>query len=72
MGKMHPGFSEEERRLRMRLIEMGKLQSDIANETGIHLNDISNVIRGRSRSPRYVAEVYRYLGLEKPSSQNAV
>ena len=66
MEKANAGFSEEERRLRSRLIEMGIRQKNVAEATGIHINDISNVIRGRSRSPRYVAEVYRYLGMEMP------
>jgi hypothetical protein len=66
--KAPAGFSDEERRLRMRMIQMGVRQKNIASDTGIHINDISNVIRGRSRSPRYVAEVYRYLELEQPET----
>jgi len=64
------GFSEEERRLRQKMIEMNIRQKNIADQTGIHINDISNVIRGRSRSPRYIAEVYNYLGLEMPDAKN--
>jgi plasmid maintenance system antidote protein VapI len=47
-------------------LEMGIRQKDVANATGIHLNDISNVVRGRSRSPRYIAEFYKFIGLEMP------
>ena len=60
------GFSAEETRLRQRLIEMGIRQTDVANKTGIHIADVSNVIRGRSKSPRYVEEVYKFLGLDLP------
>ena len=69
-GNTQAGFGDEERRLRHRLIEMGIRQKDVAAATGIHLNDVSNVIRGRSRSPRYVAEVYRFLGLERGSEDD--
>ena len=61
------GFGEDERRLRQRMIELGIRQTDVAKALGICLADVSNVIRERSRSPRYVAEVYKYLGLEMPS-----
>lgn len=64
----YTGFGEEERRLRQRMIEMGIRQTDIAKATGIIIQDVSHVIRGSSRSPRYVAEVYRYLGLEQPTA----
>ena len=62
------GFSDEERRLRNRLIELNIRQKHVAATLGIHINDVSNVIRGRSRSPRYIVEVYRCLGLEPPAS----
>ena len=65
--KQSIGFSEEERRLRKRLIELGVRQADVANALGIYITDVSNVIRGKSRSPRYVAEVYKYLGLNMPT-----
>jgi transcriptional regulator with XRE-family HTH domain len=69
MAKKAPaGFTDEERRLRMRMIDMGIRQRNIADELGIHINDVSNVIRGRSRSPRYVAEVYKFLGLEQDTA----
>ena len=66
MAKPTAGFSEEEKRLRQRMIEMGIRQIDVANALGIHLADVSNVIREKSRSPRYIAEVYKFLGLEMP------
>lgn len=68
MSVKHQGFGEEERRLRMRMIEMGIRQRDIASATGIHINDVSSVVRGKSRSPRYIAEVYRFLELEQPET----
>jgi len=64
------GFSEEEKRLRSKMIKMGIRQKDIAESTGIIIQDVSQVIRGRSRSPRYVAEVYKYLGLEFPEKSD--
>ena len=60
------GFTDEERRLRVRMMEMGVRQKDIGKALGIDLSDVNKVVRGRSRSPRYVAEVYKYLGLEVP------
>ena len=62
------GFGAEEKRLRQRMIEMGIRQKNIAEDTGIHINDVSNVIRGRSKSPRYIAEVYKYLELKMPGT----
>ena len=62
------GFGEEETRLRQRLIQMGIRQTHVANSLGIHLTDVSNVIRGRSKSPRYIEEVYKFLGLDMPQS----
>jgi len=64
MGLKHPGFSDEERRIRIRMVEMGIRHKDIARNLGIHIRDVSAVVRGVSRSPRYVAEVYKFLGLE--------
>ena len=63
------GFSPEERRLRKRMIEMGIRQKDIADDLGIHIQNVSNVIRQQSRHPRYIAEVYNYMGLEQPSEE---
>ena len=60
------GFSAEETRLRQRLIKMGIRQTDVANKTGIHIADVSNVIRQRSKLPRYIEEVYKFLGLAMP------
>ena len=62
----HKGFSEEEHRIRQRLIEMGIRQKNVAEAIGIHIKDVSAVVRQCSRSPRYVAEVYKYLGLTMP------
>jgi len=61
------GFGEEERRLRQRMLELGVKQTDIANTLNIQRQDVSAVVRGISRSPRYVAEVYKYLGLNVPA-----
>ena len=65
------GFSDEERRLRHRIIELGIHQTDVAKALGINLSDVSHVVRGSSRSPRYVAEVYKYLGLEMPEQNKS-
>ena len=64
--KPSTGYSDEERRLRQRMFDMGVKQTDIANAINIHRNDVSAVIRGKSRSPRYIAEVYKCLGLKMP------
>jgi len=60
------GFSDEERRLRVRMAEMGTNQRGVAKALGLNWQDVSPVIRGTSKKPRYVAEVYKYLGLEQP------
>ena len=65
------GFTDEERRLRKRIIDMGVTQKEIAETIGIQRQDVTAVIRGKSRSPRYIAEVYKCLELERPS-KNAV
>jgi len=58
-------FDDEERRLRVRMMEMNVRQIDVAAKTGISKQDVNHVIRGKSRSPRYIAEIYKYLGLEQ-------
>ena len=68
MTKNSVGFTDEERRIRVRLVEMGVRQRDMAAAIGIRFQDVSAVIRGTSKSPRYVAEVYKYLGLTGPES----
>ena len=66
MTKPTTGFTDEERRIRVRKAELGLKVSDIALGVGITRQDVSMVIRGKSKSPRYVVEVYRFLGLEMP------
>jgi len=56
-------WSEEERKLRLRIVEMGYKHYEVAEKVGISPQDFSNVVSGKSRSPRYVYEVYRFLGL---------
>lgn len=60
------GFSREEQRLRVRLIEKGLKQRDVADALGIAKQDVSMVVCGRSTCPRYVEAVYAYLGLDIP------
>ena len=69
MEKMR--FSEEERRLKHKMLEMGVRQTDVAKALGIDLSDVCHVVRGSSRSPRYVAEVYKYLGLKMPEQNKS-
>ena len=59
-------FSDEERRIRARIAESGLRVKDIAAAIGIYPQDVSNVIAGRSRSPRYVVKVYKFLELDMP------
>ena len=66
MKKYLNGFTDEERRIRVRKAELGLTVKAIAAAIGIAPQDVTNVIRGRSQSPRYIAEVYKYLGLERP------
>ena len=66
MPKIKSFLSEEERRLKIRILEMGIRQCDIAKAIGIADSDVTKVIRGRSQSPGYIAKVYAYLGLEIP------
>ena len=47
-------------------IPYGIAIKNIADSLGIARQDITNVIRGRSKSPRYIAEVYKFLGLKMP------
>ena len=64
------GFTEEEKRLRVRMAEKGLRVKDIAAHCGIRSQDVTAVIRGKSRSPRYVAKVYAHLGLEIPATES--
>ena len=57
--------------MKHRMLEMGIRQTDVANALGICLTDVCHVVRGSSRSPRYVAEVYKYLGLEIPEQNKS-
>ena len=57
------GFTEEERRLRIRMAERGLRIRDVAKGIGIFQQDVTHVVRGTSKSPRYIAEVYKFLGL---------
>ena len=63
------GFTEEERRLRVRMAERGLRMRDIAAEIGVFPQDVTNVVRGRSKSPKYIAEVYKFLDLELPAGE---
>ena len=63
------GFTDEERRLRKRILEMGINQKKVAEAIGLQLSDVSKVVRGRCKSPHYVAEVYRFLGLNMPGKE---
>lgn len=60
------GFSEEEKRIRRRILDMGIRQRDIADELGISKQDVSMAISGKSTCPKYVSAVYDYLGLDMP------
>ena len=64
-----PGFTDEERRLRKRILELGINQKKVADSIGLQLRDVSEVVRGRSRTPHYVAEVYKFLGLKMPNKE---
>jgi cyanate lyase len=66
LTKNATGFSDEERRIRIRKAEMGLRVKDIAEGIGILPVDVTMVIRVRSKSPRYITEVYKYLGLDEP------
>ena len=57
-------YTEEERKLRLRMAERGLKVNDIAEAVGIHRQDVTAVLRGRSRSPRYVEAVYNFLGVK--------
>ncbi|MCL2337206.1 MAG: hypothetical protein FWC60_07270 [Firmicutes bacterium] len=61
------GFTDEERRLRVRAMELNLRFVDIANMIGIRKQDVTAVIRGNSPSPAYIAEVYRVLGMDIPA-----
>ena len=56
--------SEKEKLMKIRLLEMGKKQKDVAKALKITQQDVSMVITGRSLCKRYIAAVHDYLGLE--------
>ena len=66
---VRPGFTDEERRLRRRILEMGINQKRVAEAVGLKLDDVSKVVRGRCKSPHYVAEVYNFLELKMPKEE---
>jgi transcriptional regulator with XRE-family HTH domain len=66
MNKPIMGFTDEGRRLRIRKAELDLKNKDIAAAIGITPQDVTNVINCRSKSPRYIAEVYNLLGLDMP------
>ena len=68
MVKANTGFTDEERRIRIRMAKLGVRVKDIASGTGITRQDISMVVRGKSKSPRYIAEVYKFLDLDPSES----
>ncbi|MDR1210549.1 MAG: helix-turn-helix transcriptional regulator [Clostridiales bacterium] len=63
---MVKGFSEEEIRLRARMMKMGLTQKELAKTLGLDFADVCDIVCQRSRAPRYRATVYEYLGLEMP------
>ena len=63
---MERTISDEEKRIKLRLIDMGLRQTDVARIIGIARADVCAVVRGVSRSPRYAEEVYKFLGLQMP------
>lgn len=65
------GFSEEEKRIRKHMIDRNITQKKIASDLGLARQDVSNVVCGISRSPRYVKSVYDYIGLDVPESYGA-
>ena len=69
MTNTSSGFTDEERRLRVRKAELGLKVKDIAASIGIMPQDVTMVIRGNSKSPRYIAEVHKLLGLEMPDGR---
>ena len=66
MVKARQTMSEEQRRLKKRMLEMGVRQIHVADFIGITRQDVSNVVNGRSDKPKYVEKVYNFLGLDMP------
>lgn len=62
------GYSEEERRIKQRLLELGLQQKHVADALKLHVRDVNAVVKQCCRSPRYVKEVYGFLGLEMPKN----
>ena len=56
-------MSDEEKRIRIHMLQTDIGINDIAKAVGIARQDVSAVIRGKSRSPSYVRKVYEYLKL---------
>ena len=63
------GFSEEERRVKQRMLELGILQVHIAESLKMNTRDVNAVVRQRSRSPSHIKKVYEVLGLEMPNEE---
>lgn len=59
-------YTEDEKQVRKRLIDRSLTQSQIARALGLTRQDVSNVICGICRSPRYVKMVYDFVELEVP------
>ena len=66
---MEKTISDEEKRIKLCLIDKGLRQSDVARIIGIARTDVSAVVRGVSRSQRHVEEVYKFQGLEMPEEE---
>ena len=64
-------FTEEERKVRVALMERGMKQKDLSAALGIAPSDICDVVCQRSLSPRYIEAVYTYLGLDLPEESGA-
>ena len=66
------GYSEEERRVKQRMLELGILQIHIAESLKMNTRDVNAVVRQRSRSPSHVKKVYELLGLDLPDNEQVI
>ncbi|MCL1998193.1 MAG: helix-turn-helix domain-containing protein [Turicibacter sp.] len=65
-GKRQPlvPFTDEEIKLRRRILDMGYTHSQVAELVGITRQDVSKIVKGKSKCPRYIHAVYKFLGFE--------
>ena len=66
MANIDKTLGNEESRIKIRILELGIRQKDIALALGIAASDVSKVVKCKSNCPKYKSSVYEFLGLSMP------